>query len=238
MLTYKDHTLASIVADRHQAAAVFEKYHLDFCCKGKRTLQDACAEKNIPVEPILEELQQVFEPGFAVEDHLLKSMSVSELADYIVLKHHVFVKHAMPVIYQHLYRVATKHGDHFPYMQQVFNLFASLQTEMESHMEKEEKVLFPRIKEVDKALKEQNTLPIAASNYISQPVHMMEMEHDEAGELMAQIRNLTSDYTPPATACTTFRISMAELKAFEEDLHCHIHLENNILFPRIAKMME
>lgn len=147
MLEYKDHTLAAIVADRHQAAAVFEKYHLDFCCKGKRTLQEACSEKNMPVEPILEELQEVFEPGFAVEDQLLSSMSVSELTDYIVLKHHVFVKHAMPVIYQHLYRVATKHA-------------------------------------------------------------------------------------------TTFRISMAELRAFEEDLHCHIHLENNILFPRIAKMMQ
>lgn len=236
MLKYKDHTLAAIVSDRHQAAAVFEKYHLDFCCKGKRTLQEACSEKNIPVEPILEELQQVFEPGFAVEDQLLSTMSVSELTDYIVLKHHVFVKHAMPVIYQHLYRVATKHGDRFPYMQQVFNLFASLQLEMDSHIQKEEAVLFPRIKEVDKA-REQN-LPAVSIGYISQPIQMMEREHEEAGELMALIRNLTNDYTPPANACTTFRISMAELRAFEEDLHCHIHLENNILFPRIAKMMQ
>ncbi|HEY1202796.1 MAG TPA: iron-sulfur cluster repair di-iron protein [Niastella sp.] len=237
MLKYKDHTLAAIVSDRHQAAAVFEKYHLDFCCKGKRTLQQACIEKNIPVESVLEELQLVFEPGFTVEDQLLSSMSVSELTDYIMLKHHVFVKHAMPVVYQHLYRVATKHGDRFPYMQQVFNLFASLQLEMDSHMQKEETVLFPRIKEVDKALEQNNSLPMVSTAYISQPVHMMEMEHEEAGALMAQIRNLTNDYTPPANACTTFRISMAELKAFEEDLHRHIHLENNILFPRIAKML-
>jgi regulator of cell morphogenesis and NO signaling len=236
MLKYKDHTLAAIVADRHQAAAVFEKYHLDFCCKGKRTLQEACSEKNIAVEPILEELQQVFEPGFVVEDQLLSNMSVSELTDYIVLKHHVFVKHAMPVIYQHLYRVATKHGDRFPYMQQVFNLFSSVQLEMDSHMQKEEAVLFPRIKEVDKP--QEQKLPLVSDGYISQPIHMMEREHEEAGELMAQIRNLTNDYTPPANACTTFRISMAELRAFEEDLHCHIHLENNILFPRIAKMMQ
>jgi regulator of cell morphogenesis and NO signaling len=236
MLKYKDHTLAAIVADRHQAAAVFEKYHLDFCCKGKRTLQEACSEKNIAVEPILEELQQVFEPGFVVEDQLLSNMSVSELTDYIVLKHHVFVKHAMPVIYQHLYRVATKHGDRFPYMQQVFNLFSSVQLEMDSHMQKEEAVLFPRIKEVDKS--QEQKLPLVSVGYISQPIHMMEREHEEAGELMAQIRNLTNDYTPPANACTTFRISMAELRAFEEDLHCHIHLENNILFPRIAKMMQ
>jgi regulator of cell morphogenesis and NO signaling len=148
----------------------------------------------------------------------------------------VFVKHAMPVIYQHLYRVATKHGDRFPYMQQVFNLFSSVQLEMDSHMQKEEAVLFPRIKEVDKS--QEQKLPLVSDGYISQPIHMMEREHEEAGELMAQIRNLTNDYTPPANACTTFRISMAELRAFEEDLHCHIHLENNILFPRIAKMMQ
>jgi regulator of cell morphogenesis and NO signaling len=237
MLEYKDHTLAAIVSDRHQAAAVFEKYHLDFCCKGKRTLQQACADKNIPVEPVLKELEQVFEPGFVVQDQLLRTMSVSQLTDYIVLKHHVFVKHAMPVIYQHLHRVATKHGDRFPYMQQVFNLFSSLQLEMDSHMQKEETILFPRIKEVDKALEQKNDLPALNAVYITQPIHMMEMEHEEAGELMAQIRNLTKDYTPPHDACTTFRISMAELKSFEEDLHCHIHLENNILFPRIAKMM-
>jgi regulator of cell morphogenesis and NO signaling len=230
MLEYKNHTLAAIVSDRHQAAAVFEKYHLDFCCKGKRTLQQACAEKNIPVEPILEELQQVFEPGSAVEDQLLGTMSVSQLTDYIVLKHHVYVKHAMPVIYQHLNRVATKHGERFPYMQQVFNLFATLQLEMDSHMQKEEMVLFPRIKEVDKALEQKSDQPVINAGYISNP--------EEAGELLAQIRQLTNDYTPPPDACTTFRISLAELRSFEEDLHRHIHLENNILFPRIVKMMQ
>ncbi len=238
MLEYKDHTLAAIVSDRHQAAAVFEKYHLDFCCKGKRTLQDACAEKNIPLEPILEELQQVFEPGSGVEDRLLATMSVSQLSDYIVLKHHVYVKHAMPVIYQHLNRVATKHGERFPYMQQVFNLFSTLQTEMDAHMQKEEMVLFPRIKEVEKALEQKNNQPALNAGYINSPIHMMETEHEEAGELLAQIRGLTNNYTPPADACTTFRISLAELKSFEEDLHRHIHLENNILFPRIVQMMQ
>ncbi|WP_081168963.1 iron-sulfur cluster repair di-iron protein [Niastella populi] len=238
MLEYKNHTLAAIVSDRHQAAAVFEKYHLDFCCKGKRTLQDACAEKNIPVEPILEELQQVFEPGSGVEDQLLATMSVSQLSDYIVLKHHIYVKHAMPVIYEHLNRVAAKHGDRFSYMQQVFNLFSTLQTELDAHMQKEEMVLFPRIKEVEKALEQKNNQPALNTGYINSPIHMMETEHEEAGELLAQIRRLTNDYTPPADACATFRISLAELKSFEEDLHRHIHLENNLLFPRIVKMMQ
>ena len=237
MLEYKQHTLAAIVADRHQAAAVFEKYQLDFCCKGKRTLQQACEEKHIPVEPVIEELQQVFDTGSAMEDQVLFAMSASQLVDYIVLKHHLYVQRAMPLIREHLQRVATKHGDRFPYMQQVFELFTVLQQEMDAHMQKEEKVLFPRIKEVEKTVKQNNAWSALNTGYISQPVYMMEAEHEEAGSLMSEIRQWTNDYTPPADACTTFRISLAELKAFEEDLHRHVHLENHILFPRIVQMI-
>jgi regulator of cell morphogenesis and NO signaling len=238
MQEYKQHTLAAIVADRHEAAAVFEKYQLDFCCKGKRTLQQACDEKNIPVEPIIEELQQAFDPGAGLQDQVISTLTISQLVDYIVLKHHVYVKHAMPVIFQHLERVATKHGDRFPAMRQVFQLFATLKEEMDGHMQKEEMVLFPRIKEVDRAVQQQNIPSALNAGYISQPIHMMEAEHEDAGNLMAQIRQLTNDYTPPADACTTFRISLAELKAFEVDLHQHVHLENNILFPRIVQIMQ
>src|SRR5690349_17914512 len=109
--------MASIVADRYESAAVLEKYKLDVSCKGKRTLQQACEEKNIPVEPVIEELQGVFDPGYGVQDQVIHAFTATQLVDYIVLKHHVYVKQAMPVIYQHLERVATKHGDRFPYMQ-------------------------------------------------------------------------------------------------------------------------
>ncbi|OQP59199.1 hypothetical protein A3860_38485 [Niastella vici] len=236
MLEYKQHTLAAIVADRHEAAAVFEKYQLDFCCKGKRTLQQACDEKNIPVDPVIEELEQALDTGNGAHP-LVNAFTLSQLVDYIVLKHHVYVKHAMPVIYQHLERVALKHGERFPNMPHVFQLFATLKEEMDVHMQKEEMVLFPRIKEVDRAIQENGNWAALNSGYVSGPIHMMETEHDEAGTLMAEIREWTNDYTPPADACTTFRISMAELKAFEADLHQHIHLENNVLFPRIVQMM-
>lgn len=236
MLEYKHHTLAAIVSDRHEAATVFEKYQLDFCCKGKRTLQQACEEKQIPVEPIIEELQQVFDAGSAVQDQVIYAMSASQLVDYIVLKHHLYVRQAMPVIFQHLQRVATKHGDRFPYMQQVFELFSVLQQEMDSHMQKEEQVLFPRIKEIEKAVA-QNAFQPLNIGYLSQPIQVMETEHAEAGNLIEEIRQWTNNYTPPVDACTTFRISLAELKAFEEDLHRHVHLENNILFPRMLQMM-
>jgi len=236
MLEYKQHTLAAIVADRYEAAAVFEKYQLDFCCRGKRTLQQACEEKNIPVEPVIEELEQVFDPVNAGQQPVVNALTVSQLVDYIVLKHHVYVKHAMPVIYQHLERVATKHGDRFTNMPHVFQLFATLKEEMDCHMQKEEMVLFPRIKEIDSAI-QNNTRSTLDSGYISAPIHMMEAEHEEAGNLMAEIRQWTNDYTPPADACTTFRVTLAELKAFEADLHQHVHLENHVLFPRIVQMI-
>lgn len=238
MPEYKDHTLAAIVSDKHQAAAVFEKYQLDFCCKGKRTLQEACDEKHIAVEPVIEELQQVFNTCSIVPDQVTAVMSATQLVDYIVLKHHLYVKQAMPLIYQHLYKVASKHGDRYPYMQEVFQLFATLQQEMDSHMQKEELVLFPRIKDVEKAIQQKEFSAALNVGYISQPIHMMEMEHEEAGSLMAEIHKLTNAYTPPADACTTFRTCLAELKAFEEDLHRHVHLENHILFPRIVQMMQ
>ena len=238
MQEYKEHTLATIVTDMHQAVAVFEKYQLDFCCKGKRTLQQACEEKKIAVEPVLDELQQVSQTSSSIQDGMLAAMSATQLVDYIILKHHFYVKKAMPLIFQHLAKVAMKHGDRFPFMVQVFQLFASLQQEMDAHMQKEEQVLFPRIREVEKAVLQYG--PIGASHivYVSQPIQMMEMEHEEAGNLAAEIRKLTSDYTTPEGGCTTFRISLAELKEFEEDLHRHVHLENNVLFPKIIKLMQ
>lgn len=238
MQEYKEHTLGSIVTEMHQAAAVFEKYQLDFCCKGKRTLQQACDEKSIPVDVVANELQQVAVTGSCgIQDRTPAAMGAEQLVDYIILKHHFYVKQAMPLIFQHLAKVAMKHGDRFPFMVQVFQLFTTIQHEMDAHMQKEEQVLFPRIKEVEKAIRQNGSVGAAHIGYISQPVQMMEMEHEEAGNLLAQIRVLTNDYTAPEGACTTFRISLAELKEFEEDLHRHVHLENNILFPKVLKMM-
>ena len=238
MQLLKDYTLASIVTDAHQAAAVFEKYQLDFCCKGKRTLLQACEEKNIPVEPVVEELQRVMNTDSTIQDHMFSAMSAEQLVDYIILKHHFYVKQAMPLIFQHLAKVAMKHGDRFQYMPLVFQLFGTIQQEMDTHMQKEELILFPRIKEVEKMIRQNGTIGASHIGYVSQPIQMMEMEHEEAGTLMAEIRRLTSDYTAPEGACTTFRVSLAELKEFEEDLHRHVHLENNVLFPKILGLIQ
>lgn len=236
MNTIAEQTLASIVSSNHQTVPVLEKYNLDFCCKGKRTLAEACSEKGLAVDNIAGELEIQIN---SVRDNKLPfaSMTAEQLISYILIQHHFYVKQSMPAILSHLEKVAMKHGDRFPYMVEVLYLFKEISEEMTMHMHKEESILFPRIKEVE-ALSAIHQKRIFTDGYIAGPIHVMEMEHDHAGTLLYRIRELTNDYTAPEDACTTFKVSLAELKEFEEDLHKHVHLENNLLFPLSEKIFK
>lgn len=225
MTELMNQTLSQIVTENYQAAQVFEKYGLDFCCKGKRPLTDACKEKSLPVENVVKELTQAL--SSADNQKEFKDMSLTELAEYIVRVHHNYVKQSMPPILMYVLKVATKHGSRFPYMHEVYDLFLEIEEEMTSHMAKEEKILFPRIKLLELNAAQENT-----PGYISAPVEVMETEHEHAGDTMEKIRVLTNNYQAPEDACTTFRLALASLQAFESDLHHHVHLENNILFPK------
>lgn len=222
-------TLATIVTGNHQVVPVLEKYNLDFCCKGKRTLAEACEEKGIKIECLTDELNSL--ANRSEKQMPFTEMSADQLISYILIHHHFYVKQSMPTIFSHLHKVATKHGDRFPYMQKVYDLFVIIMREMTLHMEKEEQALFPRIKAAEAMYNSGNTSKISAG-YISIPVTAMEADHAEAGDILHEIRTLTNNYTPPEDACTTFKVTLAELKEFEEDLHKHVHLENNILFPK------
>lgn len=226
-------SLAQIVNTNHRAATVFEKYHLDFCCKGKRTLQQACTESEIKIEEVLSDLERTAQ-GKGIPIHY-ENMSLTQLADYIVLTHHSYVKKEMPAILSYLEKVAFKHGDRHPEMIRILELFATVKEEMGQHMQKEEQILFPRIKEVEQQLGEGSEM-IINNSFLLSPISMMEQEHDHAGSLLSEIRKLTNDYTPPADACTTYKLSFAALQAFEQDLHQHVHLENNILFPKALRL--
>jgi regulator of cell morphogenesis and NO signaling len=221
-------TLAQIVNENHQAATVFEKYGLDFCCKGKRSLQIACEEKKLAVTEISAELESVIgQPSKPVIE--FDKISLAELVNYIIATHHGYVKQESPLIFSYLEKIASKHGDRHNELYQVLETFAKLKAEMESHMRKEEFILFPRIVELETAV--ESEINGISMNYLQGPVSVMEHEHDDAGKLLEQLATLTNNYQPPADACTTYRLSFAALRAFEADLHQHIHLENNILFP-------
>jgi regulator of cell morphogenesis and NO signaling len=235
MTNISEQTLASLVTQHHQTAGILEKYNLDFCCKGKRTLAAACEEKNISLENILAELELFTAPEEKLQMPF-EQMTAEQLIGYILIHHHFYVKQSMPTIYGHLEKVVNKHGDRYPCMISVFQLFTAVKEEMTSHMQKEEMILFPRIKEVEKAVTENNTAN-TAGGYITGPINVMETEHEHAGELLYEIRRLTNNYTAPEDACTTFKVCIDELKAFEEDLHQHVHLENNVLFPLAEKFI-
>ena len=235
MTNIAEQSLALIVTTYQQTVPVLEKYHLDFCCKGKRTLSQACTEKGLTIEEIIKEL----EASVNSTDPLnipFTEMNAEQLIRHILLHHHFYVRQAMPTIEDHLNKVAAKHGERFPYMKKVLELFTHLKKELYLHMQKEEMILFPRIKEVESFSKYPQKREKEQS-YINNPVSVMESEHDEAGSAMEQVRLLTNNYTAPGEACTTFKVVMDELRTFEEDLHQHVHLENNLLFPMARKMM-
>jgi len=226
-------TLAQIVNENHQAASVFEKYGLDFCCRGKRSLQIACNEKKLPVTDVTAELESV------IGDNLkpvidFDKISLGKLVNHIVSTHHAYVKHEAPQILAWLQKIAGKHGERHNEIYKILATFTSLKEEMDSHMHKEEFILFPRITELETS--EEQDINRISLNWLQAPVTMMEHEHEEAGKLLEEIKQYSDHYTPPPDACTTYRLAFAALNAFEVDLHKHIHLENNILFPKALEL--
>jgi regulator of cell morphogenesis and NO signaling len=227
-------TLAQIVTGNHRTAAVFEKYHLDFCCKGKRSLQQACSEQGISVDDLLNELEiaSAVNPSTFAFDKL----SLSLLAEHIVSSHHAYVKKELPQLFAYAEKVVSKHGQRHPELVKIVEGVAAIKEEMEIHMRKEEQILFPRIKELEKISQQGDGEFKSNISYLQSPITVLEQEHDHAGSLMAEIRQLTNNYTPPQDACTTYKLLYVGLQAFESDLHQHVHLENNILFPKAIAM--
>lgn len=224
-------SLSEIVNERFQAASVFEKYHFDYCCKGRRTLQQACEEQNIPVNKVVDDLQNIYIESANVLD--FNNIKLYQLAEYIVHTHHSYVKKEMPQIISFLQKVTSKHGNKHPELYKITNLFTELSIAMMKHMYKEETVLFPRIKQLEKNGLEQISFDAQMYEYVKLPIINMKIEHEDAGNKMNEIRLLTNNYASPASACTTFKLLYASLHAFEIDLHHHVHLENSILFPKV-----
>lgn len=222
-------SLAEIVTSKPEAAVVFEKYNLDFCCGGKKKLSEALKNDFDKLKEVTAQLEKIFKDKTSPENDFSK-FSLTQLVDYILKNHHSYVKENLPLIQQHLEKVSLKHGDAYPQMKRIKVLFDEIKRDLEQHMMKEEVILFPRIKKLESSVNERN---LAEENLILKgPIDVMEYEHETAGKIMEEIKTLSNNYTPPGNACTTFRLSLDELKLFENDLHRHVHLENNILFPK------
>ena len=202
-------------------------------------MTEACKEDQVKLKAVEQELEKIFQQDFLLPtDHHFDTMDVGEITDYIISKHHHYVKESMPMIQAHLEKVAFKHGEKHPELNTIFKLFTEVKEEMDQHMYKEENILFPRIREINDALKSGSLHWMPDKYYLSAPIGVMEDEHDKAGMILHEIKMLTENYNPPDQACTTYRLSFNELKDFELDLHQHVHLENNILFARAQEMHE
>jgi regulator of cell morphogenesis and NO signaling len=230
-------TLTEIVNRNYKAAQVFEKYGLDFCCRGNKVIADACREKGLNQEEVVAELKKL--NGNGKENHFdFSKWDISVLADYIVHKHHEYVRRMIPVISQHIHKVASVHGANHPEVIEIAKHFSIVYKDLKQHMMKEEQMLFPFIKYLSRVQQNKSAAERPFFGTVKNPIKMMEVEHQNAGDEMFEIRKLSNNYTLPEDACNTYRVSFQELKEFEEDLHQHVHLENNILFPKAILLEE
>ena len=226
-------TIRSVVADDFRAAAVFERHGIDFCCGGNRPIADACRERGADDGQVLAELEVALAP--AGDQPRLAAWDLDFLATYIVNNHHAYVRQAVGPMHAHTRKVAEVHGDHHPEVREIAQRFDLVVAELTAHMAKEERMLFPYIARLAAAARG-GEVPVAPFGTIANPITMMEAEHRNAGDQLAAIRRLSAGFVPPPDACTTFKVTYQELQAFETDLHRHVHLENNILFPRATDL--
>lgn len=228
-------TIGELVAKDFRKAEIFKKYNLDFCCGGKKTIAQACNDKKIDIMEIENELNKIDSQDTQTM-HKFDEWELDFLVDYILNTHHKYVKNAIPVLLDYTSKVAKVHGQEHPEVITIANKFYEAADELNGHMCKEEQILFPYIKQLVSAKSNKSSIPGSVFETIKNPINMMEHEHDVVGDIFKTIRELSNNYTPPEDGCTTYKVSFLKLKEFEEDLHQHIHLENNILFPKSIKL--
>jgi len=221
-------TVGEIVATDFRAAGVFERFGIDFCCGGRRSIAEACRAAAADPDAVERALQGL-SPRAAHHDDDLTRWPAGRLIDHILAVHHAYVRSALPAIAGHLAKLMDVHGGRHPELSRVAATFDEMGGDLLQHMMKEERVLFPYIRELASASGPSRVSPFGT---VENPIRMMEREHREAGDEMHRIRELTGDFTVPADGCATYSVCFEELAAFERDLHRHIHIENNVLFPK------
>jgi regulator of cell morphogenesis and NO signaling len=229
-------TIGDIVAADYRTAAVFDRFGVDFCCGGKRTLAEACRQANLDETLVRSELESL-PAGGAADLEPTPDWTVEALVDEIVSRHHAYIRTMVPVLLAHTQKIANVYGARKPELRTVARHFMQVASDLQQHMVKEERILFPQILSLS-AMARLGGRPVEESPFgtLQNPIRRLEEEHQDAGYEMWLIRELTQGYVPPDFACTTYRACLAELQEFEADLHRHVHLENNILFPAATRL--
>lgn len=235
MKIQENQIIGELVAKDYRTASVFKKYGIDFCCQGNRTINEACAAKKIDTNLVVSDLNTLIE---STSENAIdfKSWPIDLLADYIEKKHHRYVEEKTLEIKPYLDKICKVHGERHPELLKISEHFNATAGELAKHMKKEELILFPNVRKMVKAKQEKSKLEEPPFGTVQNPIQMMMDEHSTEGERFRKIETLSNNYTPPEDACNTYRVTIALLKEFEQDLHLHIHLENNILFPKAIEL--
>jgi regulator of cell morphogenesis and NO signaling len=226
-------TVSEIVAADARTAGVLEQFGVDFCCGGRRTLDDACRVAGADIHTVAQALEAL--PLASEDDDDAARWPIPRLIDFIVSTHHAYVRSAIPAITRHLTKLVEVHGARHPELARTATVFDQIGAEMSQHMMKEERVLFPYVRDLAEAA-ETCGRTVSPFGTVANPIRMMEREHQDVGDALRLIRELTGGYVTPEDGCTTYGAAMAELRQFERDLHRHVHLENNVLFPAAIRI--
>ncbi|MCK5816336.1 MAG: iron-sulfur cluster repair di-iron protein [Flavobacteriaceae bacterium] len=227
-------TVAEIVTENIKTADVFKKHGIDFCCGGGISIEKACSKNGVNYSDLESDLNAVETTNSAAYNY--DSWDLGFLIDHITNIHHTYVEQQIPIILEYAQKVSDVHGHHHEEVVKINELFKEVAAELTAHMKKEELILFPYVKQLANAVKESKSIAAPDFGTVNDPIAMMEQEHETAGDIFKEIAKLSNNYTPPEEACNTFKALYASLDAFEQDLHQHIHLENNIVFPKSKKM--
>lgn len=228
--------IGEIVADNYKTAQVFKSHKIDFCCKGNRSVLEVAEKNKLDANLLLKELQSVQQQTHGDQIDFT-AWPLDLLADYIEKKHHRYVETQIPILKQYLSKLCRVHGERHPELLEITQHFNTSAGELTKHMKKEELIVFPAIRKMVRAKQTGTALDPIPVGTIKNPIQMMMQEHENEGERFRVIEKLSDNYTPPADACNTYRVTFSLLQEFEEDLHQHIHLENNLLFPK-AEILE
>jgi len=227
-------SVGEIVTKDFRTASVFSEYGIDFCCGGDKTLKEACEEKSVNVSELENKLDVAIQSKAEGVD--FNSWSLDLLVDYIEKTHHTYIKGKAPILLQYLKKISEVHGERHPELIEIYDLFLHSALDLEMHLNKEEHILFPFIRQLAEHEKSGQRMEPGHFGTIQNPIAMMKEEHVKEGERFDTISKLSGGYAVPEDACNTYRIAYAMLNEFEQDLHKHIHLENNILFPKAIQL--
>ncbi len=230
-------TVRDIALEQPAAIRIFEKFGIDYCCGGRKPLTQACEERSLNVEAVLAAIadaEEVHQP--ASRD--CAAAPLEALCGHIVETHHAYIRSELPRLRQLAQKAVSRHGESHPELGQIQHLVESAGEDLLQHLSKEEMILFPYITNLERNLASCGPRALGCFGSVRNPIRMMMAEHDAAGQALAQIRELSQDFTPPESACPTYRGFYAALADFARDLHCHVHLENNVLFPRAIELDE